>query len=121
MKKPSTKNKSLLTKRFNCRFDDQTFNELEEKVKASGLSKSEFIRDYVLKNKTQVVARPPMTEDKKRVHFILNKTSNNINQLAKSAHIAHISGKVSDDTFSGILKELEHITQLMKLVANNAG
>jgi len=110
-----------LSERLNFRIDKETIDKFNEKVNASGMTKSEFFRDIVLNNKTQVVARPPMTEDNKRVHFILNRTSNNLNQLAKSAHIAHISGKVSDDTFSGILKELEHIAQLMKLVANNAG
>ena len=49
----------------------------------------------------------------------MNKTSNNINQLAKAVNIANQSGQVADETFNGLLKELEHLIQLMKSVANN--
>ncbi|MFI3187226.1 MAG: ribbon-helix-helix domain-containing protein [Methylococcaceae bacterium] len=108
-----------LTQRLNFRIDEETFNKFDAKVSASGLTKSEFFRDLVLTNQTQVVAKPPMTEDKKRALYLMNKTSNNINQLAKVANIANQSGQIADDTFNGLLNELEYLSQLMKSVTNN--
>ncbi len=108
-----------LTQRLNFRIDEETFDKFEAKVSASGLTKSEFFRALVLTNKTQVVAKPPMTRDKKQALYLMNKTSNNINQLAKAVNIANQSGQVADETFNGLLKELEHLIQLMKSVANN--
>jgi hypothetical protein len=85
-----------------------------EKVRASGLSQSEFLRQCVLTNRTQIVARPPVSADYKRIVFVINKTGNNLNQLAHVANHANAAGQLRDDLFVALLDELELITQLLK-------
>lgn len=84
------------------------------KVKASRLNKSEFFRDCVLTNRTQVLARPRASVDKQRLTYLFNKTSNNINQLAYRANADHLEGKADHATYQAILKQLDAITAYMK-------
>lgn len=63
-----------------------------KKFGASGLSQSEFFREYVLTNTTQVISRPVASKDSKRAVFLLHKASNNINQLAHRANSENRAG-----------------------------
>ncbi|MGV1010174.1 MAG: plasmid mobilization protein [Dermatophilaceae bacterium] len=85
-----------------------------EKVEASGMKPSAFFRDVVLANKTQIVARAPASDDKRKLIYHANKAGNNINQLAHRAHLAHLAGQVSEATYTAILTELQLITDAMK-------
>lgn len=85
----------------------------ETKVKESGLSPSDFFRDYVLANRTQVVARPQPSRDYDRLLYLFNKAGNNVNQLAHRANAAHVAGTVSEDTYVGILAALDGLTRYM--------
>ena len=92
---------------------------LAKKVESAGLSMSEFIREYVLNNKTTVVARTPASGDKLKLIHLFNKASNNINQLARSANIANKSGHISDVNYTEILRELQHLSRYMKGCIND--
>ena len=48
-----------------------------ENVAASGLTRSEFFRQAVLTNRTQGIARPKASDDRKRLLYAFNKTCNN--------------------------------------------
>ncbi|MFL9996465.1 plasmid mobilization relaxosome protein MobC, partial [Paraburkholderia sediminicola] len=85
-----------------------------EKVKASGLSQSEFFRQAVLTNRTQVIARPVASGDRKRLLYIFNKTSNNLNQIAHRANSEHVRGKLSEATYEQLLTQLQLIGQYLK-------
>jgi hypothetical protein len=85
-----------------------------EKVKASGMSQSDFFRECVITNRTKVVARAPASADRKRILFVVNKTGNNLNQLAHVANTQQLAGRISETTFVAILDELELIHQLLK-------
>ena len=91
-----------------------------EKVEASGMKSSEFFRDCVLGNKTQVIARPKSSAEKDRIIYLFNKASNNMNQLAHKANAAHLAGSVSEDTYKGILAELQTLAHFMKATIKNA-
>jgi len=99
---------------FSFRLSKTDAEALKNKIEAAGLTKSEFIREYVLKNKTSVVARTSASQDKLKLIQLFNKAGNNINQLARSANIAHKSGRLSEETYLGILKELQHLSRYMK-------
>ncbi|WP_172119025.1 plasmid mobilization protein [Halomonas hibernica] len=90
-----------------------------EKVEASGMKPSEFFRECVLTNRTQVVARQKNSADKQRLIYLFNKTSNNINQLAHRANVDFNAGTISEATYSGILNELELMGRYMKAVIND--
>lgn len=108
-----------LSKRLNFRIDEETFNTFEKKVDASGLTKSEFFRDMVLTNRTQVIERKKKTDNTQRALYLINKSSNNINQLAKAANIANIKGNVSDNFYINLLESLETHNQLLRSLLNH--
>jgi hypothetical protein len=90
------------------------------KVTESGQTKSAFFRDCVLKNRTQVVARPTRSIESKRVLFVVNKAGNNLNQLAHRANSDHAVGKISEATYADILYQLQRISQYLKATARHA-
>ena len=76
------------------------------KVEASGLKPSEFFRECVLQNRTQIVARQTVSKDWGRLAYLFNKASNNINQLAHRANADHLAGITTEETYTRILAEL---------------
>jgi len=85
----------------------------QQKFSASGLTQSEFFREHVLTNTTKVIARPTTSQDTMRAVFLLQKASNNINQLAHRANAEHLAGVLSESTFLGIINQLEQLNRLM--------
>jgi len=85
-----------------------------EKVAASGLTQSEFFRQAVLTNRTQVIARPKASDDRKRLLYVFNKTSNNLNQIAHRANSEHVRGKLSEATYEQMLDQLQMISRYLK-------
>lgn len=109
-----------LTKVVSLRLADDDHAAYMAKVKASGMGRSAFFRECVLGNKTQVVARPKPSVDKTRLVYLVNKASNNINQLAHRANVDHLAGVVSESTYARILRELQTLAQFMKAAIRNA-
>lgn len=90
------------------------------KVSSSGLRESSFLRDCVLGNKTQIVAKEKSSIDKGRLLYLFNKVSNNVNQLAHRVNSDHLAGKVNEATYERLLTELQAVTQYMKATLKNA-
>ena len=90
------------------------------KAKAAGVKPSDFFRDAVLNNKTQIVARTPPSSDKRRLIYLFNKASNNLNQLAHTANAAELAGTVTTATYAGILAELQTLADVMKKAIRDA-
>ena len=90
------------------------------KASAAGVKPSEFFRDAVLTNRTQVVARVQPSSDKRRLIYLFNKASNNLNQLAHTANAAELAGTVTPATYTGILAELQTLADLMKEAIRDA-
>ena len=90
------------------------------KAKAAGVKPSDFFRDAVLNNKTQIVARTPPSSDKRRLIYLFNKASNNLNQLAHTANAAELAGTVTPATYAGILAELQTLADVMKKAIRDA-
>ncbi|WP_321899480.1 plasmid mobilization protein [Paraburkholderia heleia] len=84
------------------------------KVAASGLTQSEFFRQVVLTNRTQVIARPSASVDRKRLLYIFNKISGNLNQIAHCANSEHVRGKLSEATYEQLLTQLQTISRYLK-------
>ncbi|TAM00374.1 MAG: plasmid mobilization relaxosome protein MobC [Paraburkholderia sp.] len=103
-----------LSKRVGFRLSEAEYAAYVSKVGASGLTPSEFFRQCVLTNRTQIVQRPRATPERQRIVYVINKTGNNINQLAHVANSARVSGRLSESTFVALVDELEMITQLLK-------
>lgn len=86
------------------------------KVRSSGLTPSEFFRDAVLTNRTQVVAVD--REVRRQILFLVAKASNNLNQLAHRVHTDHVAGKVGEATYLSVLGELEALAAELREVAD---
>jgi len=102
------------SKPFSFRLSEPDADALTEKVSAAGLSMSEFVREYVLLNKTSVIARRHASSDRNRLLYLFAKAGNNLNQLTKQVNVAHKSGDVSEETYRGILRELQHLSRYLK-------
>lgn len=109
-----------LTKPVAFRLSEADHAAYLAKVEASGMTPSQFFREAILTNKTQVIARPKQSADYGRLVYLINKASNNINQLAHRANADHQAGKVSEATYTGILSELNMLAHYLKATINNA-
>lgn len=98
---------------ISFRVHDQVYAEFETQRLAANMSKSELFRDYIAKNKVQVTARPAPTRDAKRAVLLLQKASNNINQLAHRANTDSLTGLLSDDYYRAFTKQLEQLNNFM--------
>lgn len=113
MARPIKSDAEKLSKTVAFRLTDGDFEIYQRKFSASGLTQSEFFREHVLTNSTQVLARPTTSADAKRAVFLLQKASNNINQLAHRANSEHIAGVLSEGSFLGIISQLEQLNRFM--------
>lgn len=103
-----------LRKTIAFRITPADYDAYRAKFEASGLSQSAFFREAVLTNRTQVVARPKTSADKRQLLYLFNKASNNINQLAHRANADHLAGKIGDATYRQILAELQTLAAFLK-------
>lgn len=96
------------------------YDAFKARCAAAGLCISDFFREAVLANRTQIIAKakPLSSPDSLRLLFLVNKSSNNINQLARRANEDHLSGKLDTPTYRQILAQLELIVALFKEVAS---
>lgn len=95
------------------RLTDGDFLQYRCKFSALGFTQSEFFREHVLNNTTQVVARPVASRDSIRAVFLLQKASNNVNQLAHRANSEYLTGQVSEPTYVAILDQLQQLNHFM--------
>lgn len=90
------------------------------KAASAGVKPAEFFRDVVLTNRTQIVAKMQPSSDKRRLIYLFNKASNNLNQLAHAANSAELAGTVTPATYAEILAELQMLADLMKEAIRDA-
>lgn len=84
------------------------------KVEASGQTRSEFFRSCVLGNRTEVIAKKAASTDKLRVIYLVSKASNNLNQLAWSAHQARKRGLLDGRGFDQLNRHLRLISDTLQ-------
>jgi hypothetical protein len=113
MARPTKSNDEKLNHTVAFRLMDGDFQNYKRKFSASGLTQSEFFREHVLANTTQVVAKPKASADSLRAVFLLQKASNNINQLAHRANSENLAGILSEATFLAIVNQLKQLNQFM--------
>lgn len=118
MARPVKSDDEKLSHTVAFRLTDGDFLAYKRKFSASGLTQSEFFREHVLTNTTQVVAKPKASADTKRAVFLLQKASNNINQLAHRANADHLSGILSESSFLAILNQLDQLNSFMLAQTN---
>jgi hypothetical protein len=110
-----------MSERLNFRVSHELYSEFETKFNLSGMkNKSEFFRDIILRNKTQFIVRNN-TDNTKQALYLLNKSSNNINQLARAANIANKTGKISDNTYISFIESINEHNNLLRALLDHVG
>lgn len=113
IKKEHKKDKEQ-TVTFAFRLPISVANWWNQKIEKSGLgNKSAFFRAAVQENKTEVIAKSVTSADQKRAIFLLQKASNNLNQLAHLANGQRLAGKLNEASFSLINSQLQQLNQFM--------
>jgi len=111
---PKPKAEGGLSKPISFRLSHEDREAYLAKVAASGLSQSEFFRQAVLTNRTQLVARLRATPHRERLLFIFSKTSRDIEQLARQASADHERGALSEAAYMQLLDRLQLIGRYLK-------
>lgn len=120
MARPRKPEKEKVTPTIAFRVNQDDYDKFEAKCAAAGLTKSKFFRDHVIHNTTQVIASLPPSADARRAVFLLQKASNNLNQLAHRANVANRAGQLGDATFEALLDQLQQLNQFMLNQAKEA-
>lgn len=108
-----------LTKVASFRLTESDYGAYRAKFIASGLTQSEFFRQHVLHNTTQVIAQKRASLEAKKMLYLFTTVSNNINQLARRVNADHLAGKHSEATYSNLLVSLDAIASHLRRVLKN--
>lgn len=106
--------KEPLTRNFAFRLTESDAAIWDDKIASSGLSNSEFIREAVIHNKSEVVSAPPPNPELVRQNYLLAAISNNINQIAHRINSDNLVGMVTPAVYAAVLDELEFISSKIK-------
>jgi len=87
----------MQSKIFTIRFNPEQYKNLSDEANGYGMSLGELIR-YKLGFESKLSTR--------KIIFLLNKTSNNINQIAKGINIANLAHRVNNFTYTQTLARL---------------
>jgi len=101
------------------RLTESDYAAYRAKFVASGLTKSEFFREHVLNNTTQVIAAKRASLEAKKMLYLFTTVSNNINQLAHRVNADHLANKNSEATYSDLLASLDAINTNLRRVLKN--
>ncbi|HBC3568517.1 TPA: relaxosome NikA [Vibrio parahaemolyticus] len=94
---------------IQARLTPSEYAPFEKIIGITGLKKATLFRKVILSNKNNVVCLTQSAEEeesRKRMLFLANKTSNNINQLAKKLHQAYRGEVVSERNYLRIMNDL---------------
>ena len=121
MARPKKSDEEKLSEVISFRTQRDVFLEFERQCLAANMQQSELHREYVTKNRLNVIARPKASPDAKRAVFLLQKASNNINQLAYRVNVANLDGTISEKTYVSILDQLQQLNRFMLEQVSEAG
>lgn len=108
MKKKEKTNKSELVA---IRFRSEEIEPYLKTIEKIGVTKSEFFRQVILNNYDKERLEEDRESSYSKLLFYYNKTSNNINQIARRINTESLKGKISDSFLKEILNRLEMIDQ----------
>lgn len=92
------------------RFTEEQYAPHEEIMKRTGVKASVYFRELLL-TKNPVFKEASAADE--RLVFIFNKSSNNLNQVAKRVHQAHHRGIISQALFIKLCNMLNSIRDLL--------
>lgn len=109
-----TKGDKPLSKPYSFRLPHEEAKDLDERIAASGLTDSEFLRDHVLKNRTAVVVKPGPSLEKLRLQFVFNKTGKHLDEIAHALSTANQNHRLTDQLFRQAVQGLQDVALYLK-------
>lgn len=100
------KNKSVM---IGLRLTNEEFAKFEPVIQATGLGKSEFFRLIILGNFDPGVNNNVKKNNQRELLRLFNKSSNNLNQIAKKINTEYRNGFISESTYLRYLNILINI------------
>lgn len=79
------------------------------------------VKELKAAKQTKTAESDESREARRRLLFLANKTSNNVNQLAHRANAAHQARTIDAHTYEAILYELQRLSDAMKGAIGDAG
>ena len=112
----SQSEEKIKTVPVSFRLPENVYNEYAELSESLGIKRSAFFREvFESKSKQLTVLESDKTAQVQRdkLIFIFNKTSNNLNQIAKNLNSAHKRDVVDERLYQKTLNKLISIEQLL--------
>lgn len=108
----ASKEKSIV---ISFRLSESAYEPYREAVEKSGMGRSAFFRQLFIDNKSKVVLAEKKihTEDYNKYLNLVNKISNNLNQLARLLNGAEKVGKVTHQQYATGLNTLNSIRLML--------
>ena len=106
--------------RMNFRITASMSVELVHQLSAANFKKSEWFREALIKNKTKIVVRQRKSIDATRILFLVNKASNNINQIAHNLNAGVKINTITPHAFEATLFELKALNDFLSTAAKDA-
>jgi len=119
MGRPRRDNQAVLGAPIHVRLRVEDREAFIEKAVSAGMSQSDFFRQCVMTNRTEIIARTATSGDRRRALFLLNKASNNLNQLAHAVNSERLVGRTSESTYRSLLDALLSLELLLKAHLNS--
>lgn len=101
---------------ISVRLTESEYSFYKSLIDESGETKSSFFRKLILNHNQPIELKKKKTKsiDYKKILFVFNKASNNINQIAKILNTHAKSGNLDDKKLPLIFNMLSEVTVLMK-------
>lgn len=113
----SEKNKSV---RISFRLTDSEYEPFKQVIEELGITKSEFFRLLITDRLDPEKHNKKSQSDYNRLLFLFNKTSNNINQIAKNLNILFKRGDITEREFKKWLSILSVVSSNLLSGLDNA-
>lgn len=108
------------------------------RVQASGLSQTDYLKARLIQDRATFTVQPNQvlsldelrergrltaylkknknaaSQEKQRLLFLVNKASNNLNQIAHRANADHVAGIIGQKTYERVLADLEQLSRYLK-------
>ncbi|HAV2128642.1 TPA: MobC family plasmid mobilization relaxosome protein [Enterobacter cloacae] len=114
MARPTKTESEKLTERVAFRVTLATKNEYELRLAQSGLSKSDFFRECVMTDRTEIIVPATVTVDMRESLRLLSNIANNCNQIAHALNIANQAGLISDALVETVLSKVSALLETAK-------
>ncbi|RSC52126.1 plasmid mobilization protein [Citrobacter amalonaticus] len=118
MARPTKTESEKLTERVAFRVTLATKNEYELRLAQSGLTKSDFFRECVMTDRTEIIVQAPVTGDMRESLRLLSNIANNCNQIAHALNIANQAGLISDALVETVLSKVSALLETAKSQRN---